>query len=107
MNYKGYYQVKRPGIIKTMNALSQNPNKGVIVGLFSCYSRMHFYNTFTQANPRQRLILSADTIDYFDTLKGSVGYLEGILRGSCGQELADTAKQEPKLQDGFQGYNLN
>lgn len=107
VNYKGYYEVKRPGIIRTMQSLKENPNKGVIVGFFSCYSKKHFYNTFIQANPTQRVILSADTIDYFDSLKASMGYLEGFLRGSCGQDLADTAKQEEKLKNGFQGYNIN
>lgn len=107
VNYKGYYEVKRPGIIRTMKSLQENPNKGIIVGFFSCYSKKHFYNTFTQANPSQRVILSADTIDYFDSLKASMGYLEGFLRGSCGQDLADTAKQEEKLKNGFQGYNIN
>lgn len=106
VNYKGYYEVKRPGILKALAALKQNPNQGVILGLFSCYSRKHFYNTFLQANPSQRMILSADDIDYFDSLKGSVGYLEGLLRGSCGQELADTAKKNDKLKVGFQGYNI-
>lgn len=107
VNYKGYYEVKRPGIIRTMQSLKENPNKGIIVGFFSCYSKKHFYETFLKQNPTQRIILSADTIDYFDTLKASVGYLEGIMRGSCGQELADTAKQEEKLKNGFQGYNIN
>jgi hypothetical protein len=107
VNYKGYYEVKRTGIINTLAALKQNPNQGFILGLFSCYSKMHFYNSFMTANPSQRLILSAETIDYFDSLKASVGYLEGILRGTCGQDLADTAKQDEKLKAGFQGYKIN
>lgn len=107
VNYKGYYEVKRPGIIKTIAALKENPNQGFLLGLFSCYSRLHFYDTFMKENPSQRLVLSAETIDYFDALKASVGYLEGVLRGTCGQDLADTAKQNPKLKDGFQGYNIN
>lgn len=107
VNYTGYYQIKRPGFNRTMESLKENPNKGIIVGFFSCYSRKHFYDTFIKANPKQRLVLSADTIDYFDTLKASVGYMEGIMRGSCGQELADTAKKEEKLQTGFQGYNIH
>lgn len=107
VNYKGYYEKKRPGIIKTIASLKQNPNKGFILGLFSCYSRKHFYQTFMSANPQQGLILSADTIDYFDALKGSVGYLEGILRGSCGQELSESAKQNDKIRIGFQDYNIN
>jgi hypothetical protein len=106
-NYKGYYEVKRPGISRVFAALKENPGQAPIVGLFSCYSRKHFYDNFMQLNPNQKLILSADTIDYFDTLKASVGYLEGILRGSCGQELSRMAEQEQKLIDGFQSYNLD
>lgn len=107
VNYKGYYEVQQPGLKHLMSSLKADPNKGMILALFSCYSRLHFYKTFMQANPKQRVILSAETIDYFDSLKASVGYLEGVLRGSCGQALADTAKQEEKLKSGFQGYNIN
>jgi hypothetical protein len=53
------------------------------------------------------MILSAETIDYVDSLKASVGYLEGFLRGSCGEELASIAKQYDKIRSGFQGYKLN
>jgi len=107
VDYKGYYEKKRPGILRVMASLKENPDKEIILGLFSCYSKKHFYDTFMKANPIQRLILSADTIDYFDTLKASIGYLEGFLRGSCGQDLADTAKQEDKLKQGFESYNIN
>lgn len=107
VNYKGYYEIKRPGINKVMSALKDNPDKGIIVGLFSCYSHKHFYNTFTKANPNQRLILSADTIDYVDSLKASVGYAEGFLRGMCGEELSSTAKRYDKIRTGFMGYRLN
>lgn len=106
VNFKGYYEVKRPGIKKTFETLKTNPNPELILGFFSCFSRLHFYKNFMSFNPHQRLILSAEKIDYFDALEASVGYLEGMLRGSCGQELADIAKQTPKLQEGFQGYNL-
>lgn len=106
VNYKGYYEVKRPGINKVMSALKANSDKGIIVGLFSCYSRKHFYDTFTNANPNQRLILSAETIDYVDSLKASVGYLEGFLRGMCGDELGTTAKQYDKIRTGFMGWRL-
>jgi len=106
VNYRGYYRVKRPGILKTLAALKATRNPGVIVGFFSCFSRLHFYKTFMQNNPHQRLILSAERINYYDTLQGSIGYLEGMLRGSCGDELSHIAEQNEKLQGGFQSYNL-
>jgi hypothetical protein len=107
VNYNGYYKVKRPGIKRTFANLKENPNPAFILGLFSCYSRRHFYNDFMKVDPKLRLILSADTIDYFDSLRGSVGYLEGLLRGSCGQDLADTAKQGAKMRGGFQSTHFN
>lgn len=106
VDYKGYYEVRRDGMKRMLQALSLTENRGVILGLFSCYSQRHFRKAILQINPHQRMILSADDIDYFDSLKASVGYLEALLRGTCGQELADTAKQNSKLQNGFQGFNL-
>ncbi|MGZ3745602.1 MAG: hypothetical protein ACXVBQ_17185, partial [Pseudobdellovibrionaceae bacterium] len=107
VNYKGYYEIKRTGILKTLASMKQNSNKELLLGLFSCFSQLHFYKTFMHANPKQPLILSSDRVSYFDALKGSMGYLEGVLRGTCGQDLAGTAKQEDSIRDGFLGYNIN
>jgi len=106
-DYKGYYQIQRPGIRRTLESLSQNPNPGFILGLFSCYSRSHFYKSLMNQNPHQRMILSADTIDYFDSMKASIGYLEALLRGQCGQDMANTAKKGEKIRRGFQQYQVN
>lgn len=104
-NYKGYYEVQRPGIKRTMASLAQNSEEPV-VGFFSCYARLHFLKTFMNANPNQKVILSSDTIDYFDAFEGSLGYLEGLLRGSCGTELDNTARQTQKVRQGFQSFNF-
>ncbi len=106
-DYKNYYQVEKPGIRKTLEAISRNPNPGFVVGLFSCYSRSHFYKDFMRQNPEQRLILSADTIDYFDSMIASIGYMEAILRGQCGQDMANTAKKGSKIKRGYQQYLMN
>jgi hypothetical protein len=107
VNYKGFYEVQKPGLRRTLESLSQNPNSAFILGLFSCYSRLHFQKVLFSANPDQRLILSSESIDYFQTLKASVGYLEGILRGDCGQSLANTAKKDDLIRKGFLQYKLN
>lgn len=107
VDYDGYYEPKRIGILRTLKSIKENPNKDVLLGMFSCYAEMHFYKAFMNNNPRQKMILSSATIDYFDSLKASVGYLEGILRGSCGQELANTAKQDDKIRGGFQGFQIH
>lgn len=105
-DYKGYYEIQKPGITRTLESLSQNPNPGFVLGLFSCFSRTHFYKDFMLQNPQQRLILSADTIDYFDSLKASIGYLEGILRGQCDKDLEKTAKRNEKVRRGFQQFQM-
>ncbi len=106
VDYDGYYKVKRPGISRVLDLIKKSPNKDTVMTFFSCYSKMHFYDALLKANPKQRLVLSAETIDYFDTLKASMGYLEGLLRGTCGQELADIAKQGEKIKAGFQGFQI-
>lgn len=105
-DYAGYYQVEKPGITRAVASLSQNPNPGFILGLFSCFSRSHFQKMIVNQNRDQRMILSADDINYFDSLKASIGYMEGILRGQCGEGLAKTAKQGSAIRRGFQQYNM-
>lgn len=105
-DYAGYYQVEKPGIKRAVASLRLNPNQGFVLGLFSCFSRSHFQKMIVNANPEQRMILSADDINYFDSLKASIGYLEGTLRGQCGEDLAKTAKQGSAIRRGFQQYNL-
>ncbi len=105
-NYSGYYHIRKPGFKKMMEALKTGGNQNVLVGLFSCYSKRHFYQDFVNAYPQRRMILSSDSVDYLDTLRGSIGYLEGFLRGTCGTELSQMARQTPALQDGFLDYFL-
>ncbi len=106
VNYDGYYLVKKPGITRVLNSIKSNPNKDGVLAFFSCFSKKHFYDDILKANPKQRLVLSADTIDYFDSMKASMGYLEGLLRGTCGQDLADLAKQGDKIKNGFLGFQI-
>ncbi len=105
-DYNGYYEIQRPGIKRVLELIKAGTNKESILTFFSCYSKKHFLTDLLQANPKQRLILSAETIDYHDSLKASMGYLEGFMRGACGQDLADIAKQGDKIKNGFVGYQL-
>lgn len=105
-NYSGYYKVQKPGLKKMVAGLNQNPNQGFILGLFSCYSRSLFQKPITDKNPSQRMILSSDEVNYFQTLKASIGYLEGIMRGQCGDDLARTAKQDDAIRKGFLQFNM-
>ncbi|AGH94613.1 hypothetical protein [Pseudobdellovibrio exovorus] len=105
-NYTGHYEVRRDGIKRFLDLMGQSRNPDQVVGFFSCYSRRHFHRDIMRVNPNQKVILSADEIDYLDSLLASMGYLEGFMQGRCGQDLADFAKQGAKIQNGFQGYNL-
>lgn len=105
-NYNGYYKVKRPGISKVTSQLRTSPNPGLILGLFSCSSYSHFNSMLIKAAPKTRLILSSDLVDYRETLITSVGYLDGLLQGRCGEDLAQFAKRTKRLYDNFKGYNI-
>ena len=105
-DYNGYYEIQRPGIKRVLELIKTAENKESVLAFFSCYSKKHFYNDLLLANPEQRLILSAETIDYHDSLKASMGYLEGFMRGACGQDLADIAKQGDRIKNGFIGFQL-
>ncbi|AZZ36848.1 hypothetical protein CIK05_08610 [Bdellovibrio sp. qaytius] len=106
VDYSGYYQKKRIGISRVLKLIKASDKKDGILTFFSCYSKKHFYNDIMLANPKQKLVLSADTINYFDSLKASMGYLEGFLRGACGQDLADIAKQGEHIKSGFLGSQI-
>ncbi len=104
-DYDGYYKVKRPGIKRALEAIKKNPNQGLIYGSFSCFSASHFQKALTTTAPKIRMILSSDTIDYLQSLKASMGYLEGLMQGRCGEDLAQFAKRE-NLYGGFKGVNI-
>jgi hypothetical protein len=106
VNYNGYYKVKKPGIRKVIEKIRQGENKDSVIGFFSCSSYSHFYEMLLDANPKQRMVLSSDLMTYLDTLYGSMGYLEGLLHGQCGQDLADTAKQTEAIKEGFKGFQI-
>lgn len=106
VNYSGYYKVQRPGIKRALSLIKKNPNKDSIVGFFSCYSQSHFHSSLLRANPKQKMILASDTIDYLDSLKGSIGYLEGILKGECSDNLAKMAKHSDSVVKGFKGFQI-
>lgn len=106
VDYDGHYRVRREGITRLLEALQTPAHSQQIMGLFSCYAQRHFYRDLTRQNPGQKMILSSDTIDYLDTLLASMGYLEGLMHGYCGQDLADVAKQGDKIKRGFMGFQL-
>ena len=58
-----------------------------------------------KVSPKLRMVLSSDEIDYFQSLQASIGYLEGLLQGRCGEDLAQFAKRDTLYQN-FKGINI-
>ncbi len=105
-NYDGYYRVHRAGITRLINELKKGPRKDTVIGLFSCDSKLHFERRLLANNQMQKMILTLPGIHYFDALNATTGYLEGLLRGSCGARLESFAKAEKRIADGFVGSRL-
>lgn len=104
-DYDNYYEVRREGEASLLSALKESPNKEQIIGLFSCYSSSHFRNNLLSANAGLKMILSHVSIPYNEAIYASLGYLEGSLRGVCGEALETLAEQTPMTQKGFSsGY---
>lgn len=106
VNYDGYYRVQREGIKRVLKQIREKSYKEGILGFFSCYSQRHFYSALTKANPKQKLVLSSDTIDYLDTLLVSMGYVEALMHGQCGRDLELSAQQGERLLKGFKAFRL-
>ncbi len=104
-NYDGYYKAKRPGIKRVLEIIKKNPNQGLLYGSFSCLSASHFQAALVKANPNLRMILSSDIVDYYQVLKVSIGYLEGLMQGRCGEDLAQFAKRGDLYKE-FKGINI-
>ncbi len=106
VDYDGYYRVKKPGITRVLNQIKKNPNKDFILGLFACYSQKHYYSSLVKANKAQKMVLSTDTIDYFDSLHGTLGLMESLLRGQCGDNMNKFIQQNEKLIKGYKAFNV-
>ncbi|MBC7421452.1 MAG: hypothetical protein H7328_12065 [Bdellovibrio sp.] len=104
-DYEGYYKVKRIGIKRVIEGIKKNPNQGLIYGSFSCFSASHFQGILAKTDPKLRMILSSDVIDYFKSLQASIGYLEGLMQGRCGEDLAQFAKRGSLYKE-FKGVNF-
>lgn len=107
VNYNGYYLVKKTGIKRILNQIQTNPNKDSILGLFACYSEKHYLSQIKKVNPGQKLILSTDTIDYYDSLRASLGLIEAVMRGRCSsQGINQIFDFDEKLQTGYRARNF-
>lgn len=105
-NYSGYYQVKREGTKQMLQSLKSRPHKNQILGLFACYTDLHFTKDIEKVAPGMRTIVSHKKPDYFTATTTSLGYLDGLLRGGCGDKLGERAKRSFMAQREYLEYNM-
>jgi hypothetical protein len=100
------YKSQRVGAIKMLNALKSGENKNQILAFISCYSKKHFLADILKINPKQRLIITEEANDYLTALLASMGYLEAVLQGQCGNDLDQTVKLSEKIKVGFTQFGM-
>lgn len=108
-DYYGYYRKAFPGLTRMMSELKASSNKDVLMGIFACDSKLHFHRRLSAQNKNQRMILTLGgegMLHYLDTLMVSLGYIEGLLRGSCGSQLDDFARVNAREKAAYQQYNV-
>ena len=105
-NY-AHYLKNRTEIGKVLSAMKERKDNNLILGLFSCSSNPHFSKRLLNVNSKQKMILSGDTIYTNESMVGSLGYLESIMRGLCGSDLTHAARQSDRTVYGFSDYNMN
>jgi hypothetical protein len=108
-DYYGYYRKSFPGLSRMTQELKATSNKGVLVGLFACDAKLHFHRRLSAGNKNQKMILTLGgegMLHYLDTLMVSLGYIEGLLRGSCGSQLDDFARVTAREKAAYLQYNV-
>lgn len=83
VNYKGYYEVYRPGFKKLLTALSANARQAPVLGLMSCASRDHFLKKTRAIAPETGVITSLDVLNVDEVYTAMIGAVDALLRGQC------------------------
>ena len=108
-DYYGYYRKQFPGLNRMLKEVKSSGNKDITLGIFSCDAKLHFHRRLEANNKGQKMILTLGgegMLHYQDTLMVSLGYIEGLLRGSCGTQLDDFARVTPRERAAYQQYNV-
>lgn len=83
VDYKGYYQVYRPGFKKMLAALGAGNGQTRIIGLMSCDSRDHFLGRLRSAAPQSGVITSTNVVTVERVYTAMIGAIDSLLRGQC------------------------
>ena len=105
-DYDNYYKVKRTGIRRVLQEVKSRPDKDYVLGVFACYSANYYEAALFTARPGIKTIFSVFTINYFDSLTSSLGYIEGFMHGLCDEDLSALAKQNEAVKVGIGDFNI-
>lgn len=116
VDYDGYYHLKKTGFTRILNQIEKNKDKDSsiqnnkdkksILGIFACSSKKHFYKDLISANKNQPMVLSTDKVNYIDSLRASLGLLEGLMRGQCGDHLNTMIQQKDKSLKTYEAFQI-
>lgn len=83
-NYKGHYQVKRPGIRKLVEALKTRTDGGpALISLGACDSLKHFQKDLKKSAPSSGYILTTESSYVTDIYGATIGALDSLLGQRC------------------------
>ena len=99
VDYKGYYEVVRPGFKKVMAALSNPDKQTPIFGLMSCDSRDHFAGPLRKLAPHTGIITSTAVLNLDQVYTAMIGAIDAILRGQCQQGFYKELRMTPGNQE--------
>lgn len=109
VDYLGYYRKVFPGRDRMLKELRESKNDGLTLGVFSCDSKLHFYQRLAAQNPKRRMMLSLGgegVLHYMDSVSASFAYLEGMLHGYCGSALDEFARPGTREKAAHTSFGL-
>lgn len=85
VNYP-WYEKNRPGFNRLLSSMAEakaagHPNQ--VVGLYSCYSKKHFYRELNALNPDAGYLLTSNEITSTDALASVVTTLDALIGQKC------------------------
>ncbi len=82
-----WYRANRPGLKFLLTAVDQAKTRPVMLGLYSCASRIHFLDTLEKHLPDSKLILSTKVVEGWKTKTALFRTLESALNFECEPDL--------------------
>ncbi len=94
-NYKGYYEVQRPGLKRLVAALKQRKDGGIpFLSLAACSSEKHFAKEIRKVSPKSGMIVTTDLSYGIDGSAATLNAIDSLLGQRCQADF-ETAVERP------------